>query len=574
MNRLAYIAQRTSFGHGSQMAGKPEQETPRELCSRVLELLSLYGASDASAAHLLCDRHDPSNLAYRIVGPDGAAQDLSYRELSEKSARLAASLSRRGLGVGDRIATLMGKSPEYLVALLAIWRLGAVHVPLFTAFGPQAIALRLNASGCKLVVCDAAQRPKLRAGPDMPDTASRLILNIGDAEPGDLTYAALIQADDGSAPAAMLGGDAPLIQIYTSGTTGMPKGVVVPVRALASFQAYAEFGLDLQPYDFFWNAADPGWGYGLYFGVLAAFTTGVPGMFVRDGFSPEQTYEVLQAFGITNFTAAPTVYRSLRNADVRVPPGLKLRCASSAGEPLTPEVNEWAKPTLGIEVHDHYGQTEAGMLINNHHHPALRRQIKQACMGRPMPGWTAAILKLDADEPAAPGEVGRLAFDLTASPFAWFGGYVGEPKRTAEKFAGEGRWYVTGDVARADAEGDFYFTSRDDDVIIMAGYRIGPFEVETAILTHSAVAECAVVAVPDAVRGEVLEAVVVLRQGQTPSDSLTAEIQIQVKKRYAAHAYPRRVHYAEQLPKTPSGKVQRYVLRAQLRASQALRGTA
>ena len=186
-------------------------------------------------------------------------------------------------------------------------------------------------------------------------------------------------------------------------------------------------------------------------------------------------------------------------------------------------------------------------------------------MGHVMPGWTGAVLKLDCDEVAPVGEVGRVAMDLTQSPLAWFKGYVDDPEKSAEKFSADRRWYLTGDVGRVDDEGYFYFSSRDDDVIIMAGYRIGPFEVESVLIGHSAVRECAVIAVPDEVRGEVLEAVVVLHDGHHSSAELTKELQSWVKTRYAAHAYPRQVHYVSELPRTPSGKVQRFVIRQQLR---------
>ena len=256
------------------------------------------------------------------------------------------------------------------------------------------------------------------------------------------------------------------------------------------------------------------------------------------------------------------------------PDKLELRCASSAGEPLTPEVNEWATTALGVAVHDHYGQTEAGMLINNHHHPLLRKPLKPGSMGHAMPGWSAVVLRQAEDEIAPTGEVGRVAMDLAASPLAYFDGYHNEPEKSAEKFSGSGRWYLTGDTGRVDAEGYFHFSSRDDDVIIMAGYRIGPFEVESTLSSHPAVAEAAVISVPDAIRGEVMEAYVVLRADQSPSSQLGTDIQQWVKSRYAAHAYPRVVHFVESLPKTPSGKIQRFVLRQQRRAElEAGQGT-
>jgi acetyl-CoA synthetase len=532
---------------------------------RVAFLLARYSAPQASAAYLLCDRHDPQRVAYRVVAPDLSSFDLTYGALRRDSERLAAGLSSIGMRPGDRIATLMGKSVAYLVTVMAIWRLGAVHVPLFTAFAPSGIAFRLTASRCKVVFCDSAQRPKLLPGESMPADPPWRVVTTGRSDATTLAYEDLLTSGHSGFPAAEFGGLAPIIQIYTSGTTGKPKGVNVPLRAVASFQIYGEYGLGITADDVFWNAADPGWAYGLYFGIIGTLSTGARGILQEGSFSPEATLQVLSRYGVTNFTAAPTVYRSLRMSGLAVPPDLQLRYASSAGEPLTPEVNGWAATALGVPVHDHYGQTEAGMLINNHHHPALRRPLKTASMGRAMPGWSAVILKPVADEIAPIGHPGRVAMDLTCSPLAWFEGYVDDQAKSAEKFSSDGRWYFTGDTGYIDADGYFHFNSRDDDVIIMAGYRIGPFEVESVLATHPGISECAVIAAPDEVRGEVLEAVVVLRPGCAPSAELTSELQKWVKRRYAAHAYPRRVHYVESLPKTPSGKIQRFILREQFR---------
>lgn len=536
--------------------------------TRVRELLDLYGSPRACAAHLLCDRHDPRAVAFRIVSQDLSAVDLTFGELRERSERFAGVLFALGVRTGDRVATLMGKSSSYLVAVMGILRLGAVHVPLFTAFAPPAIAFRLNRSRTKIVICDSAQQAKLAPGDDIPaDPPWRLITTAtGDDLPnGAIAFSDLIAAHPPGFRAAILGGDAPLTEIYTSGTTGRPKRVVFPLRALAGSQIYAEYALDLRKGDVYWNAADPGWAYGLYVGIIGTLTTGVTGILLEGGFSPSITLAVLSRYGVTNFTAAPTVYRALRASGLSPPTPIKLRCASSGGEPLTPEIIEWATATLDTPVHDHYGQTECGMLINNHHHPAVRRPLKPGSMGQSMPGWTAVILKQDRDELAATGETGRVAFDIVRSPLAWFRGYADDPEKSAEKFSADGRWYITGDVARMDDAGYFHFCSRDDDVIIMAGYRIGPFEVESVLVTHPAVGECAVVAVPDDIRGEVIAAAVVLREGRSGSEALTDELKAWVKSRYAAHAYPRIVHYVDAVPKTPSGKIQRFIVRQQLR---------
>lgn len=537
--------------------------------NRVAELLSLYGHPHASAANLLCDRHDPSSVAFTLVGADLSSSDLTFGELRAESERFAAAMAALGVQPGDRVATLLGKSRAYVVTVMAIWRLGAVHVPLFTAFAPRAIAYRVTASNCRIIVCDASQRAKLDPGDDMPSDPRWTIVTTGARDARSLAYGELMARDLPPVAPAVLGGDGPIVQIYTSGTTGTPKGVLVPLRAVASFHIYMEYGLGLSRDDVFWNAADPGWAYGLYFAVIAPLATVTRSILLNAGFSAETTFEVLRRHSVTNFAAAPTVFRSLRASALQPSSPLALRRASSAGEPLTPEVNDWSLATLGVAVHDHYGQTEAGMLINNHHHPALRRELNRGSMGHAMPGWKAAILKFGADELAASGETGRVAIDMEGSPLAWFRGYVGDPARSAERFSGRGRWYLTGDAGRMDDDGYVYFSSRDDDVIIMAGYRIGPFEVESVLAAHPAISECAVVAAPDEVRGEVLETFVVLRSGRTSSESLTAELQEWVKRRYATHAYPRRVHYVDALPKTPSGKVQRFLLRQQLRVSRS-----
>lgn len=530
-----------------------------ESLARVDALLREYGEQTAGAAHFLCDRHPPENVAYKIVLPDLTSTSVTYGELRADAQRIAASLHAMGLGPGDRIATLMGKSRAFLATLQAIWRLGAVHVPLFTAFAPPAIAMRLEASKSRLVVCDADQRSKL-----VGLEGDFQVVSTGARAPGVLALSDLQQQVLPPLPAAALGADAPLIQIYTSGTTGRPKGVIVPQRALASFHGYMEFGLGLKQDDVFWNAADPGWAYGLYFGVIGSFLTGVESILLQGNFSPAATFGILARYGVTNFAAAPTVYRTLRASSLEIPSPLALRRASSAGEPLTPEVNEWAASKLGVQVHDHYGQTETGMTVCNQHRGPGAQELKPGSMGRSLPGWKAVVLKASGDEEAPAGELGRVALDLEASPFAWFPGYVGDEAKSAERFSAGGRWYHTGDLARTDVAGDFFFAARDDDVIIMAGYRIGPFEIESVLATHPAVLESAVVAVPDEIRGEVLAAAVVLREGQGASEELSAALQEWVKKNYAAHAYPRLIRYFDALPKTPSGKVQRFVVRQQL----------
>ena len=530
---------------------------------RVAGLVAEYGSPDACPGALLCDRHRGEAVAFTVVEPDLSYRDLTFGELGELSARFAAGLAGLGVGPGDAVATLMGKSAELVVALLGIWRRGAVHVPLFTAFAAPAIAFRLARSGAKVVVADEDQRAKLDPGPDMPAEPPWRVISGGRPRPGDLPLAEMTAVGGTGlrARAVAAGPEAPLVLIFTSGTTGAPKGVPVPVRALAGIHCYMEYGLDVRPEDVYWNAADPGWAYGLYYAILGPMAAGMRSILLHAGFSATLTWQALQRLAVTNFAAAPTIYRALRASDDQ-PAGYRLRRASSAGEPLTPDIVTWSKAALGTEVRDHYGQTEHGMLIVNGWHDDVRSAVRPGSMGQPLPGFSCAVLRDDRDEPAPAGTPGRIAVDMTASPLAHFTGYHGDTDTTG-RFTPGGRWYLTGDAGYADADGHYFFSARDDDVIIMAGYRIGPFDVESVLVTHDQVIEAAVIGVPDELRGEVIEAFVVLRDPGRGSQELAAELQQLVKDKFAAHAYPRRVHFVGALPKTPSGKVQRYLLRKQ-----------
>ena len=523
------------------------------------QLLAIYDVPDASAAEFLCDRHDPQAVAFTIIDADLSGRDITYGELRTRSEQVASALAALGVGEGDRVATLMSKSADLVFTLVGIWRLGAVHMPLFTAFAWPAIEMRITGGDAKVIVSDADQRGKLES-----TTAPVVVVDLPscpDAREGDLDLATITDAEQPGRPAAVTGPDAGMVMLFTSGTTGAPKGVVVPVRALAAFHQYIETGLDVRADDMFWNGADPGWAYGLYYGILGPLTAGRRSLLLHARYTPELAFAVLQYYGVTNFAAAPTVYRTMRaKADI-APAGLRLRRASAAGEPLTPEVIEWSIEQFGVEVRDQYGQTEHGMFIINPWHDSLREDVRPGSMGVPLPGWSCVVLAAESDVPAAVGELGRVAIDVPASPLMWFTGYHEAPEKTAERFSADGRWYYTGDAAKIDADGHFYFSSRDDDVILMSGYRIGPFDVESVLARHPHVLESAVIGVPDDLAGEVLEAYVVLREGVEGDDDEVAELQNWVKREFAAHAFPRKVHFARELPKTPSGKIQRFLLR-------------
>lgn len=522
-------------------------------------LLAVYDTPEACAAELLCDRHRATDIAFTVIDADLGARDISYGELRTESEKVAAAFAGLGVEPGDRVATLMGKSSELAFTLLGIWRLGAVHVPLFTAFAWPAIKMRLEVGGAKVVITDADQRAKIAE-----DLATVVIAGraaCGDAVDTDLDLAELIAAQGPGFEAVRGGPDAAMVMLFTSGTTGAPKGVMIPVRSLASFHEYIETGLDVRVDDVFWNAADPGWAYGLYYAILGPLAAGRRSLLLHARFDPALSFAVLQRFGVTNFAAAPTVYRAMRAAAEQSPQQISLRRASSAGEPLTPEVIEWSRERFGCEIRDQYGQTEHGMFIINPWHDSLREDLRPGSMGKPLPGWKCAVLEPEQDVPAAAGELGRVAIEVADSPLMWFTGYHQAPEKTAERFSADGRWYITGDAAKVDEDGFYFFSSRDDDVIIMSGYRIGPFDVESVLSQHPEVIESAVIGVPDDLAGEVLEVYVVLREGLAGTADKAHELQQWVKNNFAAHAYPRRVHFTDALPKTPSGKVQRFLLR-------------
>lgn len=531
---------------------------------RLARLLAEFDHDEVCLAELLCDRHDPAAVAFTVVTPGMDGEDLTFGQLAQRSRAFAAALVELGVRPGDRVATLLGKSADLPVVLLGLWRAGAVVVPLFTAFAPPAIALRLRAAGVRLVVCDADQRGKLEAG-DAPAGRApwRVIQAGGEVPPGKHRLDRLIRRairDGWPVPDLVGDGDTEFVRLFTSGTTGGPKGVPVPYRAVAGFQAYLEFGLDLLEDDVYWNGADPAWAYGLYYAMIAPLAAGRRSILLASPFSTALTWDLLTRFGVTHMAGAPTAFRALMRSRSALPDGLRLRRLTTAGEPLTPDLVAWGARVLGIAIHDHFGQSELGMCAANAWHPALAAAVKPGSMGRPLPGWTMAVLSAE-DEPVPGGVIGRLAVDIAASPAMWFTGYVDAPEQTADRFSEDGRWYLTGDAGYADADGHLFFAARDDDVIITGGYRIGPVEVEQALLGDPRVAEAAVVGVPDAMRGQVIEAFVVLERHVELTEGIEADLQQRVRSDLAAHAFPRSVHIVAQLPKSRTAAVRRHVLR-------------
>lgn len=531
------------------------------LTARVQEINAEFADPTMTVSWQMCDRHDPRSVAFTFIDNDLAGSDLTYGALADRSRRIASVLADRGVEPGSRVASLMGKSADLPAVMLAIWRLGAVYVPLFTAFASAAVSDRLTRAEAVVVITDSAQRHKVPAGEWVTIVVGEREVSGGALSLEDLVDSAQPYDGDG------IGGpDVPIVHMFTSGTTGKPKSVVHPRSYVAGWQGYFELALAADGEDsVFWCGADPGWAYGLYTAIIAPMTAGVRSLMTVGAFDPERTWEVLADFGVTDFAAAPTALRAMRNSAAarRLP---RLQRISSAGEPLTPEVLEWTR-SLGAPVHDHFGQTELGMCAGFVHHPALAVEPELAAMGRSLPGWSLTVLGLDDDEPAAVGQTGRLAVVVGSSAFFSFTGYGVDRDGRADRFTADGAHYLTGDLAQIDDEGLLHFSSRDDDVILMAGYRIGPFEVESALLAHEAVFEAAVVAAPDEARGEIAHAFVVLEAGWSAGAQRASELQRWVKANYAAHAYPRQIEFVDALPKTESGKVKRAVLRNRLSAA-------
>jgi len=497
-----------------------------------------------------CDRHMGGDHPALIwIGQDGTKRTVGYQELQEDAARFANLLTAHGIGPGDRVACLLPRIPELMVVMLGTLRAGAVYQPLFTAFGPKAIEQRIAGSGAKLIVTDTANRQKLDDVQGCPP-----VIATSDLRPGDVDYHASMDGQPTDFAPVMLRGEDLFLMLFTSGTTGSPKGVGVPLKALRAFKIYMTDGLDLRSEDRFWNIADPGWAYGLYYATIGPLLLGNAAMFQEAPFSVDATCEIIRDQGITNFAAAPTVYRMMIAAGDHVPQALKsLRVTSSAGEPLNAEVIRWFTENVGCPLHDHYGQTEVGMIMMNHH--GVEHAIRPGSAGLPMPGYTLAVVD-DAGKPVPDGAPGNLAVDRTRSPLFFFPGYWG---REHEDWVGD--YYLTGDTVERHEAGDFSFVGRSDDVISSAGYRIGPFDVESSLIEHPAVLESAVVGKPDAERGHIVKAFVVLGKAAEPSDELAEELRLHVRNRLGAHAYPREIAFVNSLPKTPSGKVQRFLLR-------------
>ncbi|VVE08308.1 acyl-CoA synthetase [Pandoraea soli] len=520
---------------------------------------TLAGQLDAMNACVeCCDRHAlPGRIALFWEGKDGTSQTWTFRQLQTLSARFANFLREQGVQPGDRVSGLLPRTPELLVTILGTWRAGAVYQPLFTAFGPKAIEHRLHSAQSKLVVTDGANRAKLDEVAQCPPVAIVSGPRGQGVRRGDFSFWHEVEQHAPDFAPVLRRGDDPFLMMFTSGTTGAAKPVMVPLRAILAFVGYMRDAVDLRPTDTFWNIADPGWAYGLYYAVTGPLAMGIPTTFYDGPFNVESTYRIIQKLGITNLAGSPTAFRLLIAGGDKAAAPVKgqLRAVSSAGEPLNPEVIRWFAEHLGVTIHDHYGQTELGMVVCNHH--ALAHPVQAGTAGFASPGHRVVVLDDDGRE-CPVGQPGVLALDRRQSPLMWFGGYW---ERETPAFVGE--YYLSGDTVERNEDGSISFVGRNDDVITSAGYRIGPFDVESALIEHPAVVETAVVGKPDPERTELVKAFVVLHPQFAPTDALAQELQAHVRHRLSTHAYPREIEFVAELPKTPSGKLQRFILRNQ-----------
>jgi len=503
-------------------------------------------------ADVCCDAWPARRLAVTDIGADGRRREWRYGDLRAASAQLANVLAARGVGRGARVAVLLSQRAEVLVAHLAICRLGAVALPLFTLFGPEALAYRLADSGAVAALTDAAGAEKLAGIRDgLPALAHVLSLD-GPGDGCEDWPGLAARASDAFATAAT-GPDDPALMIYTSGTTGAPKGVLHGHRVLLGHLpgiAMHHEGFP-QPGDRGWTPADWAWIGGLLDMALPCLCHGVPLVAHRAAkFDPDAAFDLIAREGIRNVFLPPTALRLMRAAPA--PRGLALRSVGSGGEPLGADMLDWGRGALGVTINEFYGQTEGNLIVSS---CAALGVSRPGWMGRAVPGHEVAVIGPEG-APLPPGETGEIA--LRRPDPVMFLRYWNQPERTAEKFSGD--WMRTGDLGMMDEQGYFRFVARDDDVIASSGYRIGPAEIEGCLAAHSDVVMAAVVGLPDPQRGEAVTAFVVARPGAA-GPALAEALTARVRARLSPHLAPRRIEFVEALPMTATGKIQRRVLR-------------
>jgi acetyl-CoA synthetase len=486
----------------------------------------------------VCERHPREKLAMIHEDPAGTVTEVRWGELQHRSAQIAHLLAAHGVQRGDRVAVVMPATPDAAATFLAVYRSGAILLSMSVLYGDEGVTHRLTDSGAKLLVTDAGNEARFAAL-----GANVLLLDEADGQPTDFATVDTL-ADD---PAQLY---------YTSGTTGLAKGILHAHRYILAHEEFT-YCHEVADGERFHGMGEWAWAAGIA-PLLGAWRLGaIQCVLQREGgFDPHRQLDFLSRHEVTNVFGTPTAIRSMMGiTDARTRYPQRFRRVCSAGEPLNPEAIRWFRDQYDVTVLDYYGLSESYPLCANF--PWM--EVREGSMGRPMPGWDVRILDED-ERPVAQGERGEICLRARSNPH-WPLGYWNNPQASEETFGGE--WFHTKDAATADADGYIWYAGRADDVIISAGYRIGPFEVESACLEHPAVAEAAAVASPDERRGTVVKAFIVLAEGYAPSDELGREIGTFVRDRHSAYAYPRKVEFVDSLPKTLTGKIRRIELREQ-----------
>jgi len=522
-------------------------------------------------AHEAVDRHAHgrrgNHLALRWLGKSGTVRDFTYRDLALETSRFANVLAGLGVQAGERVFILAGRIPELYIAVLGALKQRCVVSPLFSAFGPEPIHTRLALGSGSVLVTTASLYQKKVAGLRERLPQLRHVLLVSDdggrtAEPDTLDLATLMRE---AGPRFTIGPTDPedrALLHFTSGTTGKPKGAIHVHEAVVAHHATGALALDFHSTDVFWCTADPGWITGTSYGIVSPFTHGITSVVDEGDFDAERWYRILGEQQVSVWYTAPTAVRMMMRGGAELARGHDfphLRFIASVGEPLNPQAVLWGRDAFGLPIHDNWWQTETGgIMIANY----AAMDIKPGSMGKPLPGVDAAIIKRAADGAAeviaAPGVEGELA--LKRGWPSMFRGYLNDDERYRQCFAGE--WYLTGDLAKRDADGYFWFVGRADDVIKSSGHLIGPFEVESALMEHAAVAEAGVIGKPDPMQLETVKAFVALKPGFEAGEALRRELLGFARKRLGAAVAPKEIDFIASLPKTRSGKIMRRLLKA------------
>jgi acetyl-CoA synthetase len=535
------------------------------------ELDGLPADRGLNIAHEAVNRHAKSprrdHLAIRWLGKNGEVQDYTYGQLQELTNRFANVLESLGVQKGDRVYALAGRIPELYIAALGTLKHRSVFCPLFSAFGPEPIRARLTIGGAKaLVTTQSLYERKIKAIQSSVPSLEHILLIGDEHQPTNVAntrdYLRLMEKAEDSYDIRPTAPEDTALLHFTSGTTGTPKGAVHLHRAVIAHHITGRLALDFHKDDIFWCTADPGWVTGTSYGIIAPLTNGISSIIDEGDFDADRWYGILQSQKVTVWYSAPTAIRMLMKAGsdvVRKYDLRSLRFLSSVGEPLNPEAVVWSKEVFGLPFHDNWWQTETGgIMIANF----ASMDIRPGSMGRPLPGIDAAIVRKrengSVEEILTPDVQGELA--LRPGWPSMFQAYWNEPERYNKCFAGG--FYLTGDLAKRDKDGYFWFVGRKDDVIKSSGHLIGPFEVESALMEHKAVAESGVIGKPDPMAFEVVKAFIVLRKGFEPSEILQRELLGFARMRLGAVVAPKEIEFVSSLPRTRSGKIMRRLLKA------------